>query len=74
MSYWSENPELYDEIIVDEAIRKGIVREEEREEKTDGEIIQELLQRDSFTKIAIDAEAGYWGNRIDDAMMRREGK
>ena len=53
MSYWSENPELYDEIIVDEAIRKGIVREEEREEKT---------------------EAGYWGNRIDDAMMRREGK
>ncbi len=74
MSYWSHNPELYDEIIVNEAIKKGAIKEEAREEKSDGELVQELLQLSSFTKIAFDAEANYWGSLIDDAMMRREVK
>ena len=72
MSYWSDHPELYDKIIIDEAIRKGVITEEEREEKSDGELVQKLLQLSSiFTKIALDAEANYWGGQIYAAIMRR---
>ncbi len=71
MSYWSNNPELYDQIIVDEAIARGIVSEELREEKTDGDIVYDILiKREDFSEIALAAEGDYWGGRIDDAMMK----
>ena len=68
MSYWSHNPELYDEIIITEARARGIIKEDD--DREDYEIIKELFKRSDFSQIASVAEGDYWGSKIDEAMMR----
>ena len=70
MSFWANNPELYDEIIVNEAKRRGIVAEDD--EGLDYEIMVQLAKRNDFYEVAEAAEADFWASKIDRAMMRKE--
>ncbi len=72
MSYWSHNPELYDEIIVKEAKARGIIDEDD--EQFNYDIVKKLEQRDDFSKICLSAERDYWGGKIDEVMMRKGDK
>jgi hypothetical protein len=72
MSYWSHNPELYDELIVKEAKKKCII--EEYDDREDGDIIAELMKTDHYIPLARSAEAEYWGNKIDEFANRREDR
>ena len=67
MSYWSHNPELYDEIIVDEMIRRGLGTEEEDPE----DILKRWNELDIKTNLDVVsvAEAGHFGGLVDTAGM-----
>ncbi len=73
MSYWSENPELYDEIIINEARNKGLLTKEDFEEASSRDIIEKLAKRPDFYKIAIAAEREFWGSKIDNIMNKGKG-
>ena len=72
MGNWKHNIELYERIVIDEAVRRKIITPAERHEMDQDEIMDLLEERDDFHEIVTDAEADYWGGRIDDAMMRCE--
>lgn len=63
MSYWSHNPELYDEIIT-----KALPVEWRKRVESD-EIGLDEVPGDIFYEAATEGEADYWGSKIDEAMM-----
>jgi hypothetical protein len=66
MSYWSNNPEAYDEIIHQEMIRRGKATEDE----DPFEAGQRLRDDPDEVDIVSTAEREYWADRIDDAKLR----
>ena len=66
MSYWSHNPELYDEITI------KALPEKWRDLVESGEIELEEVPEDVRYKATIEGEGDYWGSKIDEAMMRRK--
>jgi len=66
MSYWSHNPELYDEIIT------KALPEEWREKVENGEIELTDVPKDIFYRAAVEGEREYWAGLADDAKMRRK--
>jgi len=61
MSYWSYNPELYDEIIFKEMVARGLCNEEDDIQ----EVIDNFKDDPRFTEIAIQAERNYWADKMD---------
>jgi hypothetical protein len=74
MSYWSENPGLYDSIIVKELLRRGLVSELEREYYDDYNIVHQFYQHPDFHDICTKAEQAYWGDRVDEGMTKGEDR
>ena len=70
MSYWSHNPELYDEIIYNRLVEEGLV--EEDDEREIFEIVHEFMQRPDSWKLAVEAERDYWADIADATDTRRE--
>jgi len=66
MSYWSHNPELYDEITT------NALPEEWKDRVESGKIELEDVPENIRYEAAIEGERDYWGSRVDEAMMRRE--
>jgi len=66
MSYWSHNPELYDEIIT------KALSEEWREKVESGEVELTDVPEDIFYRAAVEGEREYWAELADDAKMRRK--
>lgn len=75
MSYWSDNPELWEEILKKEFLRD---LEEENGHPVSDEIAEFIYEQDDFylwleqicgtdyaLKVAAEAEADYWGGYID---------
>ena len=72
MSYWNNHPELYDEIIVKELVRRGIVTTEAAEETEAWELVNQHKDRKDFHIITTDAEADYWSGLADNIKDRME--
>lgn len=68
MSYWSDNPELYDEIIFREMVAKGLAQEDD----DPAEAVNEFMKKPDSWKLASDAEQEYWADRADAAEHRRD--
>jgi len=68
MSYWSHNPERYDQIIFDEMVRQGKATEDEDA----CEAVAEFIKQPDAHKLIAEAEADYWAGRIDAAMAHKE--
>ena len=66
MSYWSHNPELYDEIIT------NALPEPWQTQVIEGEIELTDVPDDVFLKAEVNGTADYWGSKIDEAMMQHE--
>ncbi len=66
MSYWAENPELYDEIIFKEMIIRGLCNSED----DPGEAVKNFINDPRFYEVAIEAEKDYWADKIDRAKER----
>ena len=66
MSYWSHNPELYDEIIT-----KALPNKWRKLVESD-EISLSEVPEDIFFKASEEGEADYWGSKADEAMMQHE--
>lgn len=80
MSYWSHNPELYDEIIteavlnwIDEGRLPGISKESIEEFDYSGDLL-DFIEKQFGTAVMLqvvhDAESGYWSGKIDEATDR----
>jgi len=67
--YWNCNPELYTEIIFKEMVKQGLAKEADYENIE--EIVNAFLLKPDSWKLAIDAESGYWADRIDEAKERK---
>jgi hypothetical protein len=82
MSYWSHNPELYDEIIMrelrwraDNAPGECVICfdwliAEETSLEVNADWIEKKFGVDFFMSLTGPAEADHWGGLADDAMMR----
>ena len=68
MSFWSNNPELYDEIIFRQMVAEGLADEEDDPFET----VHQFTKSPQFSAVAQRAEQEYWGSRIDEAMVRRK--
>jgi len=68
MSYWSHNPELYDEIIFKRMVIEGLANEDDDPH----EAVQKLMDMPDGWKTAIEAERDYWSDMADAADYRRE--
>lgn len=68
MSYWSDNPELYDEIIFDRMVEDGLVSPDD--DRPTYEIVNNFMKKPDSWKLASDAEADYWADKVDEAMNR----
>lgn len=60
MSYWSDNPELYDEIIFRRLVSEGIASEDD----DSFEAVQKFMERPDSWKLAIEAERDYWEGMV----------
>jgi len=70
MSYWANNPELYDEIIFKQMIREGFATEE------DGNDLENVVgfflkNNPKAYKVALRAEQDYWGGMVDYVYEQR---
>jgi hypothetical protein len=72
MSYWSENPELYDSIIVEELVRRGLITERDAHYEHPAILVYQFKLRPDFYEICQAAEQAYWGDRVDEGMERSE--
>jgi predicted glycoside hydrolase/deacetylase ChbG (UPF0249 family) len=72
MSYWSENPELYDKIIVEELLNRELISEAVAEAFEDYVIVHHFYTHPDFVDICTKAEQAYWGDRVDEAQNRME--
>lgn len=70
MSYWSHNPELYDEIIYKKLVADGLVSEED--DRPVYEIVQEFMDKPDSWRLAVEAERDYWADQADAAEARHE--
>ena len=68
MSYWSHHPELYDQIIFDEMVDKGLADEDD----DPYEAVQEFMKKPDSWKLAVEAERDYWGGVVDAADAQRD--
>lgn len=68
MSYWSHHPELYDQIIFDRMVEKGLAKEDD----DPFEAVQEYMKKPDSWRLATDAEADYWADRADEAKARED--
>ncbi len=68
MSYWSHNPELYDEIIFKEMVRHGLASEDDEQPIDD--IVAEFLKLPDSWKLAMEAERNYWSDQADIPLTR----
>jgi len=68
MSYWSNNPELYDEIITKALPEPWLSRVES------GEIELEDVPKDIRYHAAIEGEQNYWADRADAAWQREKAR
>lgn len=69
-SFWSDNPELYDDLIIKEMIRRNLATEDEEPEV----VLKRWNEREDSYTIAEEAEVGYMADRIDDAWERHKEK
>jgi len=66
MSYWSNNPELYDEITI------KALPEEWREKVESDEIELSDVPEEIQYKARIEGEREYWAGRVDEAWMQEK--
>lgn len=65
--FWNNHPELYEEIIVEEMIRRGLATKDEEPEV----IMTRWEVRDDMHIIAQEAEVDYWANKQEEFRLRR---
>lgn len=64
MSYWSHNPELYDEIIYNQMVVEGFATGEEEDI---GEAVRIFMASCPVAyQLALRAEQEYWATKIDE--------
>ncbi len=68
MSYWSNNVELYDQLIIEEMIKKGLATEDE----DDHVILDRWDKHPDSAQISGDAESTYWSGLADIAKLRKD--
>lgn len=68
MSYWANNPELYNEIIFRQMVVEGLANEDD----DPGDAVCAFDEDPRFSGIALRAEQNYWAGKTNEAMMRRE--
>ena len=61
MSYWSHNPELYDEIIFNRLVAEGLVNEDCDDPY---EAVRVFMEKPDSWKLAVEAERDYWVSKI----------
>ena len=66
MSYWSNNPELYDEIVFRQMVAESLANEDD----DPGDTVSKFVKDPRFSAVAQRAEQDYWGSRIDEAMIK----
>jgi hypothetical protein len=70
MSYWSHNPELYDEIIFKQMVAEGLANEDCEDF---GEVVRIFIRDNPKSWETIcRAEQNYWGSKIDEVMTRKK--
>jgi hypothetical protein len=68
MSYWSNNPELYTEIVYKQMFKEGLVDIPFDEADDPDDVVSKLIDSKDGYKVAMRAEQDYWGSRIDHVM------
>ena len=72
MSYWSHNPELYDEIIFKRMVSEGLASEDD--DRPIYEIVGEFVKKPDSYKLIVEAERDYWSDMTDAADHHRESR
>ena len=70
MSYWSHNSELYNEIIFKEMVARRLANEDDDPEI----VVPEFMKKPDSWKLASNAEANYWGNKVDEVHEREKNR
>jgi len=76
MSFWSNNPELYDEIIYKQMFAEGLVTvsyDEADPEDAYQAVVKLMLTKDGW-KVAVRAEKEFWASKTDDVMNQMKEK
>lgn len=66
--FWNNHPELYEEIIIEEMIRRGLATKDEEPDA----VLKRWEEREDKYEIANEAETNYEADRIDEAWERHQ--